>query len=358
MKTRHGMMMAAKMAALAAGVWIAGMGTARAEAILQVFNQSHNEIAARLPEIAEAGYTALWVPPPTKANGGMSVGYDLNDPFDIGNTDLRGTWSTRYGVEADLHNLIEMCHRFGMRVYFDNVMNHRSYDVPGYNESTPIDVYPGMCAEDFHLRTTSDGFYRKWDNVRSWDDEWQVMFLGLSDLLDIAHETPNQNFGAHEGDWHEKPRFVRHPNNPEFYDWDPDGNVIGFGPENGLTVEDIAAHPDKYSEDVGGYLCRAVRWLVDRTRVDGLRLDAVKHVPYYFFGAQNDDGSFDGYVGNVQLQFNRTRGFYDRNNRDSVFDSDARRNDAMHITISMCEIRPADGDAVRLHVKRNDRRFV
>ena len=331
MKTRQGMRIAARALAFAAGLWLAAgaASTARAEAILQVFNQSHNEIAARLPEIAEAGYTALWVPPPTKANGGMSVGYDLNDPFDIGNSDLRGTWSTRYGVEADLHNLIEMCHRFGMRVYFDNVMNHRSYDVPGYNESTPIDVYPGMCAEDFHLRTTSDGFYRKWDNVRSWDDEWQVMFLGLSDLLDIAHETPNQNFGAHEGDWHDKPRFVRHPKNPEYYDWDPDGNVIGFGPENGLTVDDIAANPDKYSEDVGGYLCRAVRWLVDRTRVDGLRLDAVKHVPYYFFGAQNDDGSFDGYVGNVQLQFNRTRGFADRNNRDSVFDSDARRNDAM-----------------------------
>ncbi|MBR6022546.1 MAG: hypothetical protein IK066_09045 [Kiritimatiellae bacterium] len=304
-------------------------GAAKGEAILQVFNQSHNEIAARLPEIAEAGYTALWVPPPTKANGGMSVGYDLNDPFDIGNSDLRGTWSTRYGVEADLHNLIEMCHRFGMRVYFDNVMNHRSYDIPGYNESTPTDVYPGMCPEDFHLRTTSDGFYRKWDNVRDWNDEWQVMFLGLSDLLDIAHETPNQNFGATEGSWHDKPRFVRHPNNPEYYDWDPDGNVIGFGPENGLTVEDIAANPDKYSEDVGGYLCRAVRWLVDRTRVDGLRLDAVKHVPYYFFGAQNDDGSFDGYVGNVQLQFNRSRGFYDRNNRDTVFNSDAPRNDAM-----------------------------
>ena len=305
-------------------------GAARGEAILQVFNQSHNEIAARLPEIAEAGYTALWVPPPTKANGGMSVGYDLNDPFDIGNTDLRGTWSTRYGVEADLHNLIELCHRFGMRVYFDNVMNHRSYDVPGWDERTATDVYPGMCPEDFHVRTTSDGFYRKWDNVRDWNDEWQVMFLGLSDLLDIAHETPNQNFGAKEGDWHEKPQFVRHPNNPEFYDRKPNGDWVGFGPDNGITVEDLRDHPDFYKEDVGAYLIRAVRWLVDRTKVDGLRLDAVKHVPYYFFGAQDDSASSDGYVGNVQWQFNMTRGFNDwENHRESVFNSDDPRNDAM-----------------------------
>ena len=324
-----GIAAAVAVAGVAYGILFAG-AEARAEAILQVFNQSHNEIAARLPEIAEAGYTALWVPPPTKANGGMSVGYDLNDPFDIGNSDLRGTWSTRYGVEADLHNLIELCHRFGMRVYFDNVMNHRSYDIPGYNESTPTDVYPGMCPEDFHLRTTSDGFYRKWDNVRSWDDEWQVMFLGLSDLLDIAHETPNQNFGANEGDWHDKPSFVRHPNNPEYYDRKPNGDWVGFGPDNGLTKEDLANNPDFYKEDVGGYLCRAVRWLVDRTKVDGLRLDAVKHVPYYFFGAQGDDASSDGYVGQVQWQFNMSRGFHDwENHRDTVFNSDAARNDAM-----------------------------
>ena len=317
--------------------WMAGAALclaaavgANGEAILQVFNQSHNEIAARLPEIAEAGYTALWVPPPTKANGGMSVGYDLNDPFDIGNSDLRGTWSTRYGVEADLHNLIELCHRFGMRVYFDNVMNHRSYDVPGWDENTPTDVYPGMCPEDFHLRTTSDGFYRKWDNVRDWNDEWQVMYLGLSDLLDIAHEVPNKNFGPAEHGEHAKPFFVRHPNNPELYDRKPNGDYVGFGENNGITTNDLADNFDFYKEDVGGYLCRAVRWLVDRTRVDGLRLDAVKHVPWEFFGRQGDDASSEGYVGQVQWQFNMTRGFSDwANHRDTVFDSDAPRNDAM-----------------------------
>ena len=311
-----------------AAVCLFAAAEARGEAILQVFNQSHNEIAERLPEIAEAGYTALWVPPPTKGNGGMSVGYDLNDPFDIGNSDLCGTWSTRYGVEGDLHHLIEMCHRFGLRVYFDNVMNHRSYAVPCENESTPWNVYPGMCPEDFHVEVTSEGFYRKWPNVDNWQDEWQVMFRGLSGLLDIAHETPNQNFGT-PGGWHDKPSFVRHPDRPDLYDWDPEGNDIGFGEDNGLTAEDIAAHPDAYREDVGGYLCRAVRWLVDRTRVDGLRLDAVKHVPYYFFGVEGDDASDAGYVGQVQKQFNKTRGYNDWNHRDSVFNADMARDDAM-----------------------------
>ena len=37
-------------------------------------------------------------------------------------------------------------------------MNHRAFDIPGYNEDTPIDIYPGMVPEDFHLRITQRAF--------------------------------------------------------------------------------------------------------------------------------------------------------------------------------------------------------
>jgi 1,4-alpha-glucan branching enzyme len=70
--------------------------------------------------------------------------------------------------------------------------------------------------------------------------------------------------------------------------WDWSGNTnaniyIGFGTNNGLTAEMIAAYPGFFSEDVGGYLMRNARWMMDTTKADGFRLDAVKHVPYYFF---------------------------------------------------------------------------
>src|ERR1041384_5324744 len=105
----------------------------RGEAMLQLFNQSWNEIAAKMPELAEAGYTALWLPPPAKANSQFSAGYDSFDPFDLGNIDQKGTVATRYGTKNDLLRLVETAHKFGLRVYFDNIMNHRSYDVPGYD---------------------------------------------------------------------------------------------------------------------------------------------------------------------------------------------------------------------------------
>ncbi|MBR4189638.1 MAG: hypothetical protein IKQ55_06720 [Kiritimatiellae bacterium] len=373
--------------------------SARAEAILQCFNLSHNEIAARIPEIAEAGYSALWIPPPTKANGGMSVGYDLYDPFDIGSTDLRGQYPTRYGTKADLLNLIDVAHRFGMRVYFDNVMNHRAYDVPGYNENTPVDVYPGMVAEDFHLRVTSDGHYRKWDNI-DWDNfsEWDVMYRPLSDLIDIAHENLkrdgdnrpfNGNFGPgyEMGQWYPKPYIVRHAYRKEdtwklfdrmpvpwkknedyavgdgaLQDTAPDNGrnlYTGFGnsawnPEdpatkalleehadwfadndaaNGVSMKLIENYPNFYKEKVDDYLNRAVRWLIDTTHVDGLRLDAVKHVPYEFFGdayGEDKDRSSYGYIGQAQWQFNMTRGFNDwTNHRNTVFSNDGPRDDLM-----------------------------
>jgi Alpha amylase, catalytic domain len=325
----------------------------KAETMLQYFNTSWVEITNKMPELAEAGYTSLWLPPPTKGSGGLSVGYDMWDPFDLGSKNQRNTVKTRYGTEAELIRLVETAHRFGIRVYFDNIMNHRAFDVPGYNENTPIDVYPGLVPEDFHLRKTQDGFYRKWDNTRSWSDAWQVQNLGLADLIDIAQEpgTTNQNFGLTEGSTALKIKFIRDFDRPEQYCYDKDGAYIGFGglitlarqPANlGPSASDAAAkawaqaylttNKGAYEEYVEQYLNRAARWLIDRTKADGLRLDAVKHIRADFFGATfgaDKDTSDYGYSGQVQRQFNITRGFSDANHRDTVFSLDGGRDDAM-----------------------------
>ncbi|MGB6223131.1 alpha-amylase family glycosyl hydrolase [Haloferula sp.] len=329
---------------LAALLWISA-GLVRGEAMLQYFNTSWAELTRKMPELAEAGYDSLWLPPPTKASGGLSVGYDCWDRFDLGSKDQRGSVRTRYGTEAELLEMVRVAHRFGIRVYFDNVMNHNAFDVPGFNAFTSIEVYPGFLPEDFHLRRTEDGFYRKWDNTRDWNDAWQVQHLGLSDLIDIATEpgTTNRNHGAFEGDTIPKISFVRHENQPEYYCYKPsgpgqkhsrgEGLYVGFGPDNGITVEDIAANRDFYSELVEDLLHRSARWKMDRTKADGLRLDAVKHTPADFYGATfgtDKDFSNYGYTGQIQEQFNLSRGFSDwSNHRDSVFNTEQGRDDAM-----------------------------
>ncbi len=314
------------------------------EAMLQYFNTSWREIESKMPELAEAGYESIWLPPPTKASGGLSVGYDLWDRFDLGSKDQRGGVGTRYGTEDDLQSLMRTAHRFGIRIYFDNIMNHNAFDIPGFNASTPINIYQGFVPEDFHLRVTEEGFFRKWDNTRNWGDAWQVQHLGLSDLIDIAQEPGewNNNFGRNEGDRIRKISFLRHPQNPEYYCYRPtgggqrhsagQGQYVGFGSGNGLTANFLAANTDFYTELVEDMLHRAVRWKMDRTRADGLRLDAVKHVRDDFFGAEGPgaDSSSYGYTGQAQEQFNLTRGFSDwSNHRDTVFDTESPRDDAM-----------------------------
>ncbi len=333
----------------------------RGEAMIQYFNTSWKEIAQRMPELAEAGYDSIWVPPPTKAGGGLSVGYDLFDPFDLGSKDQRGSVSTLYGTQADLINMITIAHRFGIRVYLDNVMNHRGFDVPGYNASTPIDVYPGMLPEDFHLQLTQDGFYRNWPGISDYSDQWQVWNLSTSNLVDVAQEpgTTNANFGLTEGSTFPKISFVRNPNNPEYYCFDANGNYVGFGgllnlapnplPAGFSSAHDwavnyIATHSAAYSEYVQDYLNRAARWLIDTTKADGLRLDAVKHVRYDFFGASfgsDKDYSDYGYLGQVSRQYNLTRGFNDpkfnkagdsttqSDLRETVFDTESPRHNPM-----------------------------
>src|SRR5260221_1518882 len=316
----------------AALLWLALLAVAtslRADAMLQLFNLSWNEVADKIPEIAEAGYSSMWLPPPTKGSSGYSVGYDLFDPLDLGDKDQRGTIGTRYGTKEELLRMVRIAHRFGLRIYFDNVVNHRAFDVPGYDANTSTNLYPGMVPGDFHLMTTADGFFRNANNIGDFNDVWQVQNLSLFGLVDIAHETPNANFGPTQGSTASKPVLVRHPNNPEYYDFNSAGARVGFG---NVTQADLSANPNAFKEDVGGYLLRTVRWLIDQTKCDGLRLDAVKHVPSYFFGLQSGAGKdtdSSGYVGSAQLQFNPTHGFTDANHRDSNFDTEAPRTDAL-----------------------------
>ena len=306
------------------------------DAMLQYFNTSWNEIAQKMPELAEAGYDSLWLPPPTKAGSGLSVGYDEFDAFDLGDNSSGSAPSngTYYGTQADLINLVQVAHRFGIRVYLDNVVNHRGFTIPGYNASTPITYYPGMVPEDFHLLTTPSGFYQNTYQIADWNNSWDVINESLEGLADIANEpgTTNLNFGASVGDTFPKISFIRTPNHPEFYCYDPSGNYVGFGPNNGLTTAIINANPAAYSEYVGDFENRAVRWEIDTTKCDGIRLDAVKSVQDDFFGAEygsDMNQSTYGYCGQIQLQYDLTHNVNPSNLRASNFDTEVPRTNAL-----------------------------
>ncbi|MDE3069019.1 MAG: hypothetical protein KGJ60_15920, partial [Verrucomicrobiota bacterium] len=156
------------------GGLLGGVQLAQGEAMLALFQMTWPQITQKMPEIAEAGYDSLWLPNPAKGNtGAFSIGYDQFDPFDLGGTNQQGTIATRYGTEDQLIQMVRTAHRFGIRVYFDNVMNHRSSVVPGYPFGAPTNYYPGLVPQDFHLKMVSGG-YQNWPDISDWCNPWQV----------------------------------------------------------------------------------------------------------------------------------------------------------------------------------------
>ncbi len=306
---------------------------ASAEAMLQLFNVNWDELTQKMPEIAEAGYTSLWLPPPAKAGSVFSVGYDLFDPFDLGDKNQRGTVRTKYGTKEQLLQVVEVAHRFGIRVYFDNIMNHRGFAIPGFDASTPTNLYPGMVPGDFHLQKNGS-YYANWPNVSNWSYVDEVQRQPLFGLVDIANENGanNLNFGTTLFNTAAKPVLVRQPTNSAYYmDTSLPYIASPWRPFNGTNGVPVA-------EDVNAYLIRAAMWTMAETRCDGFRFDAVKHVPATFFG---DAGSstVNGYCGAIQTMFDYVHGYGNNvtsngyvegdDNRNSCFDSEAPRNDAL-----------------------------
>jgi alpha-amylase len=90
----------------------------------------------QLDELKQAGITALWLPPASKgANiGGMSMGYDVYDYYDLGKFPQKATRNvngkdekrTWFGSESELRELIDAAHERDLQVYADLVLNHNN----------------------------------------------------------------------------------------------------------------------------------------------------------------------------------------------------------------------------------------
>jgi alpha-amylase len=152
----------------------------------QTENREHqwwSFIKSKLPAIAQAGFTALWLPPANKAASWKSMGYDPYDYYDLGEFDQKGGVPTWFGSKADLLDLIESAHALGLQVYADLVFNHNSG--ADAQEPNPIDE---------QLRWTkftpkSDKFPRDWKCFHpSQYETWDGVTFG--DMPDLCHRTP------------------------------------------------------------------------------------------------------------------------------------------------------------------------
>ncbi|MBI3480608.1 MAG: DUF1939 domain-containing protein [Nitrosomonadales bacterium] len=138
---------------------------------------------SRLPEIARAGFTSLWLPPASKAAEWNSMGYDPYDYFDLGEFDQKGAKQTWFGAKADLLALIQSAHGLNLQVYADLVFNHNS----GADAQERNPLTGQMRWTKF--TPASGKFPRDWTcfhpcRYESWDG------MNFGDMPDLCHRNP------------------------------------------------------------------------------------------------------------------------------------------------------------------------
>src|SRR5215467_5904358 len=93
-------------------------------------------IQPQLSLLAGDGFTAIWLPPSSKAAEWNSMGYDPYDYFDLGEFPQKGNTQTWFGTKPDLLDFITAAHD-SLEVYADVVLNHNSG--ADAQEKNPID---------------------------------------------------------------------------------------------------------------------------------------------------------------------------------------------------------------------------
>jgi alpha-amylase len=273
--------------------------------ILEWFETPWQDMEHRIPDLFEAGYGAVWLPPVSKGSDQGSAGYNVFDRFDLGSP----TGPTAYGTEQGFRAVVDELHESNGLVYIDAIMNHNSFrnssvtfqeqgGWPGFwlnPEDPPRDKLPTDDWGDFHNGTAS-GYYQSEDPGGARYD----LFIGdLVALVDIAQESNNQFIRqpVQEGDPNNIPAGtvynIPDPDNARFY---PDRDLTPFTFTNpgahGHGSLQFTIYPyntadplqgDPVTDNTTGLLMRWTQWMVDEIGVDGFRLDAAKHIPNWFW---------------------------------------------------------------------------
>lgn len=214
-----------------------------------------------IEKYADMGMTALWLPPMSKATSEWDVGYGIYDLFDLGEFDQKGQVRTKYGTKQELLNLIEKAHQHGLSVYADVVLNHKAG--ADYAEVFKVvKVDPNNRLQQISDPYDIEGYTGfNYPNRQGKYSEfvWNFNHFSGVDYDQRTGETGIFKILGENKDWSQGVSF-EHGN----FDY--------------LMFADINhQHPDVRNE-----LFYYSDWLVNETKVDGFRLDALRHINDYF----------------------------------------------------------------------------
>lgn len=221
-----------------------------------------NTLKADAKKLADAGFTALWLPPASKANGGgYDVGYGTYDLFDLGEFNQKGTIPTKYGTKDEFIAAVKAARDVGMQIYADVVFNHKmGADATEDVEAIPVDSgdrnRPIGGVETIRAWTEFD-FPGRGNTYSSMKWHWWHF-----DAVD---------YNAYK------------PGSAQIYRFKDKvfANKVDLSQGNYDYL--MGCDLDMDNEQVRGELKYWGEWIMDTVGVDGFRMDAIKHIQGDFF---------------------------------------------------------------------------
>ena len=221
-----------------------------------------SQLSLDATELATAGFTALWLPPAYKgSNGGYDVGYAVYDLFDLGEFDQKGSLPTKYGTKDEYLHAIESAHAVGIQIYGDIVLNHRlGADAKEEFAATPLDP---------------NNRYQQIDSLQQIEGWTNFTFPGRKGKYSTM-EWHWWHFDAIDYNVHNQQQKAVYLIKDKTFDRNVDLEKGNFDYLMGCDL-------DMDNPEVLGELKYWGEWYLDTTKIDGLRLDAVKHIDPKFF---------------------------------------------------------------------------
>lgn len=221
------------------------------------------EAASRARELAQAGITGVWLPPAYKGTGGgYDVGYGVYDMYDLGEFDQKGSVRTKYGTRREYLAAVEALQLAGIQVYADAVLNHRM----GGDAAEVVRATPFSQDDRLHPR----------GELREIEAYTHFRFSGRK-AKHSSFEWHARHFDAVDYD----ARIPGEHNTVYLLEGKTFDDQVAL--ENGNFAFLMGCDLDFQSEEVRREVTAWGKWYLDTTRVDGFRLDAVKHIAAWFF---------------------------------------------------------------------------
>lgn len=211
--------------------------------------------------LARLGITDVWLPPAYKGYMGVEdVGYGVYDLYDLGEFNAKDTVPTKYGTKDEYLAAIDALHENGLRVLADVVLNHRM----------------GADHTEFVLAAKCDSADRRRKLVENKRIQaWTGFRFPARKQKYSAFKWNSEHFTA--VDWNQitKTSAVYKLMGRR---WSEKVDTE-YGNYDYLMGADVNfANPEVREE-----LLRWGKWYFETAKLDGVRLDAVKHISYAFF---------------------------------------------------------------------------